>query len=113
MSISLHKVSKELNVGIKTILSICNQHNIEVNPSLNSIISDEDFEIIKEGLSNRPLRILPWVAEPFTDDGETNSRIINSHGWNTFRDDFFFRLGQQTIAVPKRFSRREYIILGH
>ena len=104
MSIRLHKVSKELNVGLNTIVSICNQYNIEVEPSLNSKISDEEFELIKDVLFSRPLRILPWYAEPFTDDGETNRRIVNSHGWNTLKNDLFVHWNNKLLLFKKNFS---------
>ena len=48
MSISLHKVSKELNVGIKTILSICNQHNIECKNYFD--IHKKEYEMLNKDI---------------------------------------------------------------
>lgn len=104
MSIRLNKICKEYNVGLNQVVEILSQHGIEVNPSLATKITDEQLVVIQKALNNRPVRILPWLAEPFTEDGTTNRRLVNSHGWNKLRNNTILLWDNKLIFIPKIYN---------
>lgn len=103
MSIKLNKICREYNVGLHTVVEFFKKNGIEIEPSPNAKISDEQYALIRESLDNRPLRILPWAAEPFTNDPRENREIINSHGWNKLRNDVILLWENKYILFPKTF----------
>lgn len=103
MSIRLNKICKEYNVGLHAVVEFFKKNGIEIEPSPNTKISDEQYALIRESQDNRPLRILPWVAEPFTNDPKKNRKIINSHGWNKLRNDVILLWENKYIQFPKTF----------
>lgn len=104
MSIRLNKICKESNVSIEAIAAFFKQRNIEIEPNPNTILSEEHYKILQEALSNRPVRILRWAAEPFTANAEDNRRIVNSHGWNKLRNDNIASWENKYILFPKHFE---------
>ena len=104
MSVRLNKICKEYNVGLNQVVAFFSQHGIEVEPSPNAKITDEQFEMIQKALNNRPVRILPWLAEPLTEDGTENRRLINSHGWNKLRNNTFLSWDNKFVFIPKVYS---------
>ena len=103
MSTRLSKISREHNIGITAIVSFFQTHNIKIEANPNTKISDEQYDILLKALANRPIRILPWYAEPFTLDAETNRKIINSHSWNKIRNDIFVSW-ENKIILLKHFN---------
>ena len=104
MSTRLSKISREHNIGITAIVSFFQTHNIKIEANPNTKISDEQYDILLKALANRPTRILPWSAEPFTLDAEANRKIINSHGWNKIRNDIFVSWENKIILFSKTYE---------
>lgn len=103
MSVRLNKICKEFNVSLNAVIVFFHQHGIEIESSPNTKITDEQFVMIQNALNNRPVHILPWLAEPFTEDGKKNRTIINSHGWNKLRNNTFLTWDNKLILIPKKY----------
>ena len=104
MSIRLNKLCRELNVGLGSVVEILSQHGIYVKPDPSVKITDEQYELIHKYLYSHPIRILPWVAESFTEDGTKNRKIINSHGWNKLRSNIFLSYENKLIFLPRNYN---------
>lgn len=104
MSTRLSKICREHNISINAIVSFFQTHNIKIEANPNTKISDEQYDILLKALANRPTRILPWSAEPFTLDAEANRKIINSHGWNKIRNDIFVSWENKIILFSKTYE---------
>lgn len=100
----LSKISREHNISISAIVAFFQTQNININSNPNTKISDELYDILLKALAKRPTRILTWSAEPFTQNAETNRKIINSHGWNKIRNNIVVSWEDKFILFPKEFK---------
>lgn len=107
MMIRLSKICRELNIGLVTIINVLKELDIEVEASPNARLTMDQYNLFLKEYAKLPIRILPWVAEPFTDDAKKNRIIINSHGWNTLKNDHFVLWENKAILIPRNFIGSE------
>lgn len=105
--IRLSKICRELNIGLVTIINVLKELDIEVEASPNARLTMDQYNLFLKEYAKLPIRILPWVAEPFTDDAKKNRIIINSHGWNTLKNDHFVLWENKAILIPRNFIGSE------
>ena len=107
MKIRLNKISDILNISIQAIVDFYKKIGIDVDPSPNTRITEEQYMLLYKAIKNRPLRILPWMNEPLTSNAQNNRMIINSHGWNNLTNDTIVQHGNKYILFPSFFSGSE------
>lgn len=107
MIIRLNQICRIFNISIQTVVDYYRKNGVEVEPTPNTRITEEQYNLLYNALKNEPLRILPWMAEPLTSDARNNRMIINSHGWNKLKNDIIVQYGNKYILFPKSFSGSE------
>ena len=72
MTIRLNKVTRDLNVGIQTVVEFLQKKGYTVEPNPNTKISEEQYELLKKEFSNdKDLRL---KSEKLNRDSRANRR---------------------------------------
>ena len=91
MSISLNRLSQEFSVSIDSIVSFLQENGVSIDSASYSytLIDDEQYQLIVDGLPRKRMRILPWLGGEFNDDPSHNRGLFISYGWQKYKADIF------------------------
>lgn len=102
-TIRLNKLCKALNVGADTLVKhLAARYGImaEKNPNAKVRLTDEQCRGLMGVFLGNKVVILPWLAEPFSDDPERNRELLNRHKWNDNNHPIFLRENNRIILLP-------------